>query len=90
MSSGIYGREATSGLVDDGMIGRSPDCDPWDWEIWVEQMSDGGMVVLNMTRPGSGMYEVSTGLTIEEADQLGRAIANAVGRLAVGRGWRRP
>lgn len=70
--------------VDCGTFGKSADegCDPWDWEVWV----DGGMVILNLSRPGSGIYEVSTGLTIEEADQLGRAIATGQGRLLKVRG----
>lgn len=51
--------------------------DPWEWEVWV----DGGVVVLNMTRPGSGLYEVCSGMTKDQADRLGRALATAVGRL---------
>lgn len=65
-------------LIGDGTIGRSrPECDPWDWEVWV----DGGMVTLNMARPGSGGYEVATGLSVEETDRLARALTTAVHRL---------
>lgn len=64
-------------LLAEGRIGGIDGGDPWDWELW----SEGDLLVLNMTRPGSGIYEVATALNRDQADRLGKAISTGVGRL---------